>query len=150
MLDTGFDYDARQVIATDIDLDGRVDLVIARQPDDMLAPANDEKAWTSLMLYKNSLPEAAERGWIGVTLSGAAGVSPLGATVLLETDLGVRRQVVVSGYSFLCQHPAQKHFGLEPGAGVKSLTVLWPNGTETVVSAPEPQRYHAVVPPPSR
>ena len=34
------------------------------QPDDMLAPANDERAWTSLMLYQNSLPEAAERGWM--------------------------------------------------------------------------------------
>ncbi len=150
MLDVGFDYDSRQAIATDLDLDGRVDLVIARQPEDLLAPASDEKAWTSLMLYKNSLPEAAERGWIGVTLSGAAGVSPLGATVLLETDRGVRRQVVVSGDSFLCQHPAQKHFGIEPGTAVKSLTVVWPNGTQTVLSTPEPGRYHAVAPPPSR
>ena len=150
MLDAGFDYDARQVIATDLDLDGRVDLVITRQPDNMLAPANDERAWTSLMLYKNSLPEAAERGWIGVTLSGAAGISPLGASVVLETDRGIRRQVVVSGDSFLCQHPAQKHFGLEPGTVVESLTVRWPNGTETVLSAPEPRRYHAITPPPNR
>lgn len=150
MLDAGFDYDSRQAIATDLDLDGRVDLVIARQPDDLLAPASDENAWTSLMLYKNSLPEAAERGWIGVTLSGAPGVSPLGATVVLDTDRGERRQAVVAGDSFLCQHPAQKHFGLEPGTSVKSLRVEWPDGRRTVLDAPETGRYHAVTPPARR
>ncbi len=149
MLDAGFDYDSRQVIATDLDLDGRVDLVIARQPEDLLASFADENGWPSLMLYKNSLPEAAARSWIGVTLTGAPGVSPLGATVVLETDRGLRRQVVVAGDSFLCQHPAQKHFGLEADAAVKSITVAWPNGTETTVSSPEPGRYHAVAPPPA-
>lgn len=147
MLDAGFDYDCRQVIATDLDLDGRVDLVIARQPEDMLAAVSDERAWTSLMLYKNSLPKAVEPGWIGAILTGAPGVSPLGATVLLDTDRGIRRQAVVSGDSFLCQHPAQKHFGLEPGTIVNSLTVIWPNGGETVVREPEKGRYHQFAPP---
>jgi len=133
MLDVGFDYDTRQVVAADLDLDGRVDLVLTRQQADVI-------------IYRNVLKEAAEREWIGVTLSGTPTVSPLGAVIELDTAQGMRRATVVSGDSYICQHPAQKHFGIEPGNKVKSITVVWPDGSRTVKQDPEPRHYYAMSP----
>jgi len=146
MLDVGFDYDTRQVVATDLDLDGRVDLVLVRKPDATEMAKAEGKAAHAVILYRNVLAEAANRDWIGVTLNGTAKVSPLGAIIELDTTQGKRRATLVSGDSYICQHPAQKHFGLEPGNQVKSMTVIWPDGSKTTLENPKPKQYHALAP----
>lgn len=147
MLDVGFDFDARQVVATDLDLDGCVDLLISRAPDKRpRAIPGDSNDSFLLMGFFNIIEEAASRDWIGVTLTGKAGVSTLGAVIELETEKGTRCATIVAGDSFLCQHPAQKHFGIEPGNAVKSITVRWPDGSKTVKNAPALKQYHALAP----
>ena len=63
--------------------------------------------------------------------------------------IGAQRAGTTSLYHYLCQHPAQKHFGVAPGVGVKSIAILWPNGTRTVKRDPEVRRYHHFEPPQS-
>jgi hypothetical protein len=147
MMDVGFNYDCRQVASADLDLDGRMDLIISRQPEIGPTGTPKDSRPTSIVLYQNLLEAAAQRDWIGVSLSGNAAVSPLGAVVELDTALGIRRSTVISGDSYLCQHPAQKHFGIEAGNKVKSVIVKWPDGSKTVIADPALKKYHAVAPP---
>ena len=149
LLDVGFDYDSRQVVSADLDLDGRVDLIIARQPEYGPTGTSKDSRPTSIMIYQNVLAEAAQRDWIGVSLAGTPTVSPLGAVVELDTTMGVRRATVIAGDSFSCQHPAQKHFGIEPGNKVKSITVKWPDGSRTVKLEPALRQYYLIIPPPA-
>jgi len=146
MFDVGFDYDCRQVVSTDLDLDGRVDLILSRQPELGTTPSNQDRP-TSILLYRNVLDAAAQRDWIGFTLTGNDSVSPLGATLELDTTKGVRRATVISGDSYLCQHPAQKHFGIAPGTTVNGVTIIWPDGSKTVKHDLATRQYHLLAPP---
>lgn len=106
-----------------------------------------EVAPPALLVLQNILPEAARRNWIGVTLQGAPGVSPLGATITLTTASGSRQAVILSGDSFLCQHPAQKHFGLGAHTNVKEIQIIWPNGKSPTLTSPQINTYHAITAP---
>ena len=66
-----------------------------------------------------------------------------GPSVSLAAVNGLRA-TVLSGDSYLCQHPAQKHFGLRSDEQVRSLTVTWPNGMATRIDDPALRRYHHV------
>ncbi|NNC89608.1 MAG: CRTAC1 family protein [Akkermansiaceae bacterium] len=149
LLDVGFNFDCRRVVAADLDLDGRPDLLVGRieGTSGFFHDGKSEVEPPGLLVLQNTLPEAAARHWIGVTLQGAAGVSPQGATITLETPAGRRQAVVLSGDSFLSQHPAQKHFGLGAEAAVTRIVVRWPNGAVTELEAPAADRYHPVEPP---
>jgi enediyne biosynthesis protein E4 len=147
MLDTGFDYDSRQAVSADLDQDGRVDLIITRMPEIGPKGTAEDSRPTSIVIYQNTLTEAAQRDWIGVSLTGTPNVSPLGAVVELNTDKGIRRATVISGDSYRCQHPAQKHFGIESGNTVQSITVKWPDGSQTVLPKPALRQYHLIAPP---
>ena len=77
-------------------------------------------------------------------LAGRPGVSPQGARVEMETSLKTREFHVISGDSFMCQHPNQVHTGLEAGEEVRQLRVLWPDGSKTVVEAPAIPEWHRI------
>lgn len=146
MLDVGFDFDTRRVISADLDLDGRPDLLVGRQESTsgFFHEAQSETTPPALLIFQNTLPEAKERNWIGVTLEGKAGVSPHGAVVEISTATQTQRAVVVSGDSFMCQHPAQRHFGLGSEGEVKRIRVTWPDGTKTLLNKPDVNLYHQV------
>ncbi len=147
-LDVGFDFDCRRIISADLDLDGRVDLLVGRMEgtSGFFHDGETQVDPPALLVLQNVLPEAAHRNWIGVTLEGAPGVSPLGAIITLVTEGGSQQEVVLSGDSFMSQHPAQKHFGL----GAKTATeliVTWPNGQISHLFGPAINCYHEIRPP---
>lgn len=148
MLDVGFDFDTRRIVSADLDLDGRPDLLVGRQ-ESTTGFFHDTRSKTTppaLLVLRNSLPETAERNWITINLEGAPGVSPLGAVVELRTATQTQRAVVITGDSFMCQHPAQKHFGLGPETEVLEIKVTWPNGQKSLLSKPAPNKCHLVKP----
>lgn len=149
MMDVGFDFDTRRVISADLDLDGRPDLLVGRQESTsgFFHDADSESSPPALLVYRNTLREAGERNWIGVDLQGAAGVSSHGAVVELVTPSQNQRAVVVSGDSFMCQHPAQKHFGLGGEGEVRAIKVTWPNGKVSEILKPQVNLYHRISPP---
>lgn len=146
MLDVGFDFDTRRVLSADLDLDGRPDLLVGRQESTsgFFHDAASETTPPALIVLKNTLPEAAQRNWIRVTLQGAPGISTHGAVVELQTREQTQRAVILSGDSFMCQHPAQKHFGLGTKDLVRQIKVTWPNGQTSLLKNPESNLGHLV------
>lgn len=146
MLDVGFDFDTRRVLSADLDLDGRPDLLVGRQESTsgFFHDAKSETIPPALLVLRNTLPEAARRHWIAFSLEGKPGVSPQGAVVELQTKTQTQRAVVISGDSFMCQHPAQKHFGLGSETEVEQVRITWPDGSKTVLDQPKIKTTHLV------
>lgn len=142
MLDVDFDFDTRRVISADLDLDGRPDLLVGRMESTsgFLHQSSAETNAPTLYLLKNTLPEAAERNWIGVSLQGDCN----GAVIELTTASQKQRSVIISGDSFMCQHPAQKHFGLGMEGKILSLKITWPDGTTRLLKEPKINSFHLV------
>lgn len=142
MLDVGFDFDTRRVISADLDLDGRPDLLVGRMESTsgFLHQGGAETSPPTLYILQNTLPEASQRNWIGVTLQGDCN----GAVIELTTAAQKQRSVIVSGDSFMSQHPAQKHFGLGQENKVISLKITWPDGKSKLIEAPQINTYHQI------
>jgi enediyne biosynthesis protein E4 len=142
LLGVGDEFDSRSALSSDLDKDGRVDLVVIEQP-----PGAGEQ----LHIYRNTLPQL--NNWIGVEFSeDGAGPSPVGARALLRA--GGRSQVrqVMVGESIMGQHSTTLHFGLGPMEKVDSIEVHWPGGKTRTLLNPGINRYHRVAagePPPS-
>lgn len=127
----GGEADARNVVATDLDADGRTDLLIAERP-----VGKDLR----LRILRNVVE--TQNHWIGVRIAGQA----LGARIRVETEAGAHAALIAAGDSFLSQHPPTRVFGLGKRAAVKRIVVTWANGTERVLSAPAVDRWHQVRP----
>ncbi|MBT6274908.1 MAG: hypothetical protein HOI95_12315, partial [Chromatiales bacterium] len=136
LLDTGFAYDSRCVVAEDFDLDGRVDLAVL-----------ERHAWSEgiehrFHLYRNSWTENGN--WIGVKLKPAAGQTVHGARVRIVSADRDYVGVIVSGDSYRTQHSATKHFGIGATKSVKSIEITWPGGRRQILNAPAINRYHTL------
>ena len=124
LLGLGVAYDARAVVADDLDSDGRMDIIMSQI-------WWDGKGWVmAIHIYRNEvgLPEGTR--WAGLKLREAGpGKSPNGAVVDLVLKDGRRlRHWVVTGDSFAAQHAPAAHFGIPAGAEVTDFEVKWPDG----------------------
>ncbi len=131
--------DSRSVVSADFDNDGRMDLLVSAAPK-VAGSRSDYK----LLLFRNRLP--ATGNWIGFNLHAInIGQSPIGAEVVLHLPKGKRRvKRLVTGDSFLAQHPATAHFGLGAETRVERAVVRWPNGQTKTLVRPATGRYHVV------
>jgi len=96
LLGVALEEDCRAAVADDFDLDGRPDLLVI---------AFDRRyrfARRVVKIFRNTGPET--HNWIGVRLRGAAGVSPVGARVLVVHPGGPQADAFVTGDSAKCQH----------------------------------------------
>ncbi len=110
----------------DLDNDGAVDIVVANNN----GPAR---------LYLNKVPaqNPGRAHWLRVRLhSRNAGLRGFQAVVTVEMDSG-KKQIrrVDPGGSYLSASDASAHFGLGTERRVKSLTVVWADGSRTAHSA---------------
>ena len=135
LMGISFEFDSRMVIAADIDLDGKQDLLVTEH-------TWDPKVQT-LHVLQNLCPNT--NNWIGVRLrEEGAGFSPQGARIMVKYPLGVQTHAVVTGDSFSSQHPTSRVFGLRDATSVESIEVIWSNGTSNLIRGPEINRYHDV------
>jgi hypothetical protein len=130
------EYDARAVIATDLDLDGNPDLLVGRYDTSTYA--------FRLHIYRNQGDFG--RNWVGVRLEDAPGRTTPGAVVTAKAGGKTWTRQVVTGDSFTAQHPAQVHFGLGKASALDSLEVRWQNGDSKTIQSPALGQYHMVVP----
>ncbi|MGR3483902.1 MAG: CRTAC1 family protein [Paracoccaceae bacterium] len=108
----------RGAALVDLDLDGRLDLVVVNRR----AP---------LMVWRNETPEAG--AWLNVSLSQPGGNAfGVGALVTVETDGGAQVQELTVGGGHAGGQMTGLHFGLGD-AEAATVRVEWPDGQVTQV-----------------
>ncbi len=137
--------DGRAVVATDLDADGRTDLLVVSSelfaaPIKLSSSVNGEAFRERLIVLRNIWPKGQH--WIGIRLAGQR--SPLGARIIVSSNGRKYLHHVVSGDSFQAQHPAAKVFGLGEHEKVDYIEVRWPGGVIERVENPKVDRYHAL------
>lgn len=136
LLGLGHEFDSRSVVSADLDLDGRVDLLVVER-------ARDEKrrAYVNRVhLLSNQLETS--NNWVGIHLPPVT-VS-LGAQV--EVRSGNKHQVlpVVTGDSYNSQHPFTLHFGLGKAKTVSEIIIRPAVGEIKRIENPRINRFHDV------
>lgn len=134
VLGVALENDTRNVASEDLDGDGRMDLIqtcFEEWPDSS----------QSLKIHRNITHPAGN--WIGFRFrQGPGQKSPMGATLILETEAGSTRKHVVSGDSHRTQHSSTIHLGLGDQTSVRKVKISWPDGSSVELSAPGVGRYH--------
>src|SRR5439155_5424377 len=111
--------DSRNVVADDLDGDGRMDLLVT-------TPEVWPDVKQMLRVYKNTLTDRGN--WIGFRFREEAGKSPAGARVTLRYDGHSAVRQIVTGDSHRSQHANTTHFGLGKADRVDSVEIRWSNG----------------------
>jgi hypothetical protein len=127
-------FDSRTAVSGDLDLDGRVDLVVVE---------DHGLKGQKLHVYRNRLETGNH--WIGIHLREEGnGISPIGASISVHTAEQTHVGQIVTGETVLGQHPTTRHFGLGSSTRVESIEVRWQNGMTRTVHDPEIDRYHQI------
>lgn len=113
------DSNGRGMVTFDYDRDGDMDVLVADTSD-------------PFDLYENE--HANEQSAVTVELLPTEGQPVLGSTVKIEANSEVRTATYDSGSNFFSQSPRTLHLGLGDAEHVDSITVTWPDGSETTVN----------------
>jgi len=127
---------SRNVVADDLDGDGRVDLLVTTF-----------EAWPevkqTLRIYKNTLDDGGN--WIGFRFrEEGGGVSPVGAQVTLRYGGRSATRQIVTGDSYRSQHANTAHFGVGKAERVDGVEIRWANGRSLTLREPAVNRYHDI------
>lgn len=138
LMGLALEEDSRNVVAEDLDGDGRQDLIVTTYER---WPAVRQ----SLRIYQNTLPDTGH--WIGFRFpAGRPGRSSIGTQVRVQWGSQRAVRPVVTGDSHRSQHSNTLHFGLGPATAVEEVEVRWPNGARTTLRHPAINRYHELAP----
>jgi hypothetical protein len=130
------EQDTRNVVADDLDGDGRVDLLVTTFE---IWP----KPKQTLQIYRNQL--VGDGHWIGFQLhEQGSGKSPVGAKVTLSYSEKKATRQILTGDSHRSQHANTVHFGLGEVTQVDRVDIRWNNGRSLVLRHPEINQYHKV------
>jgi hypothetical protein len=121
----------RGLVATDLDNDGDLDVVISH--------INDPVA-----VLENQVQRLGD--WLAVELIGTkSNRFGIGTTLTLETDKGNFVRHAKGGSSFLSSQDPRIYFGIPQGAKIKQLKIVWPIGSEETVTGLESNQQVTVV-----
>lgn len=130
------ELDCRNVVADDLDGDGRMDLILTTYA---VWPYTE----LGVQIFQNQMPDAGN--WIAFSLrEGGPGYSPVGAKVILSSASGKQVQQLVTGDSYRSQQAPVAHFGLGKGTRVEFVEIRWPNGKVERMQNPAINRLHQV------
>ncbi|PYJ60165.1 MAG: hypothetical protein DME24_10400, partial [Verrucomicrobia bacterium] len=117
--------DCRNVVAEDLDADGREDLLVTTLE---VWP----KKRQTLQVYKNLLTGGGN--WIGFRFPEQAnGKSPIGATIKVHYANHVATQQIITGDGYRSQRSNSIRFGLGAADRIEKAEIRWPNGqTESI------------------
>jgi len=142
LLDLGFPDDARCLVASDLDLDGFVDLVLttAGGTSGFVHVDREGLKPSYCHVLKNNGLFGKGRSWTGLKLGTGPSGHPHGArvdVVAMEDGKEVHySKVIVSGDSFMSQHPAEVHFGLGRASSIDRIGITWAGGKEKLIRNP--------------
>lgn len=135
LMGVALEQDSRNVVADDLDGDGRVDLL-----------ATTFEVWPkirqTLRVYKNTLDDGGN--WIGFQFREDAGRSPVGVRAALHYNGQAAVRQIVTGDSHRSQHATTLHFGLGRAEHVESVEIRWQNGQVVNLREPGVNRYHSI------
>jgi hypothetical protein len=136
------EQDSRNVVAEDLDGDGRVDLVVTTLE---VWPQDKQ----TLQVYKNALNSAGH--WIGFRFrEEGRGKSPAGVRVTIRYQGRNTTRQIVTGDSHRSQHANVVHFGLGTAERVESAEIRWENGAVLTLSQLDVDRYYEIHAPPQQ
>jgi hypothetical protein len=134
------EQDSRNVVADDLDGDGRMDLLVTTFE---VWPA----AKQTLQVYKNRLGDTGH--WIGFHFrEQGEGKSPVGVRVTIQYVGHTAVRQIVTGDSHRSQHANTIHFGLGAATRVDRAEIRWIHGPVLTLGDPAVDRYHDVSAPP--
>ncbi len=117
LLGLGCLEDGRAFALTDLDGDGRYEVLVKNRNSPQLRVLHNQLALTSTS--------------IAIVLRGTTcNRDAVGAVVEIETAQGTQRQMLNAGSGFLSQHTKCLHFGLGDTSGPVDVTVYWPGGAK--------------------
>ena len=133
------EHDSRMVVADDVNLDGKMDLIIDSSPPDW----NPSTEGNSVEVYLNQIPTTGN--FVGVRLRDAAG-APLttGARIVVAYGERIQAAAIVNGDSFESQQAATRLFGLGDNETVDYIEVTWMDGSQRRIKNPAVNQYHLV------
>ena len=130
------EQDSRNVVADDLDGDGRVDLLVTT---DEVWPEVQQ----TLQVYKNTLNDGGH--WIGFRFrEQGEGKSPVGVRVTIRYNGRTTTRQIVTGDSHRSQNSNSIHFGLGASDRVDRVEILWANGSAVTLREPGVDEYHLI------
>jgi len=127
-----FADDARAMARCDWDDDGRVDIFLKNRSAPRLRFLHNQ--------------EAAAGGFLSLELVGkGANRDAIGARVRVEAGDAIQHRTLRAGEGYLSQSSKRLHFGLGAAQSVQSVTVRWPDGSETAYAGLRPDSRYQLV-----
>lgn len=136
LLGVALDEDSRNVIAEDLDGDGRMDLIVTTF-----------EAWPevrqTLRIFRNET--AATGNWVAFRLrQTSASDNPVGACVTVRQGGREDHRWIVTGDSHRSQHAPVAHFGLASATSVDEVEVRYASGALRRIAAPTINQIHTL------
>jgi hypothetical protein len=130
--------DCRNVVGTDLDADGKVDLLVTTFE---VWPQRRQR----FHVFRNKLDEG--QNWIGFQFREKPGrPSAAGAIVRLHANNYGTVGQWIAGDSYRSQNNGPMHFGLGKTSAVETVEIRWPDGRVVSMKSPAINRYHPIEP----
>ena len=110
----------RGVVCADFDNDGDVDILQLHR-----------RTGFGATLWRN---DSQDNNYLAVKLKGKApNTGAVGARILIRAGGEDQMREVIIGSNYLSHNPTDQYFGLGSAAQIETLTVQWPDGSETLM-----------------